>query len=325
MSKPKATPIQIDLVGNLHKWMAFLAVAELRSLTRAALHLDSNQSMLSRQINALERECNARLFVRTGRGVELSDVGQRIFPQVKSLLAEAERLEVEIRGEARLPSGQVTLGLLPSLTQPLIGELYSRLHKRFPDIRLRVLEGSNGQVEEWLADARVDVAILYRYGPTLPETEVALARVDSYLVGRVGDSRTAGQQVPFRALDGLPFVLPGPPNGLRHALDALARREHIILEAALEVDSLPLFKSLVAEQNLYTVLPLHAVWKEVQARVLQAALIVDPPLQRTVAMAEARNKGPNQSVRTVVGLVTALFREFADQGLWLPSPLAAAA
>ena len=50
------------------------------------MFLDSNQSLLSRQLNALERECGARLFNRTGRGVELSDVGQRIFPQVKALV-----------------------------------------------------------------------------------------------------------------------------------------------------------------------------------------------------------------------------------------------
>ena len=38
-------------------------------------------------------------------------------------------------------------------------------------LSLKVLEGSSGQVEEWLADARVDIAILYRYGPTLAEGE----------------------------------------------------------------------------------------------------------------------------------------------------------
>ncbi|MFC3216844.1 LysR family transcriptional regulator [Comamonas sp. JC664] len=43
-----------------------MAIAELGSLTRAALFLDSNQSLLSRQLNALERDCGARLFNRTG-------------------------------------------------------------------------------------------------------------------------------------------------------------------------------------------------------------------------------------------------------------------
>ncbi len=95
MNTPKATDFHIELAADLHKWRAFVAIGELGSLTRAALFLDSNQSLLSRQLNALERECGARLFNRTGRGVELSEVGARLFPQVKALLADAEKLDQE--------------------------------------------------------------------------------------------------------------------------------------------------------------------------------------------------------------------------------------
>jgi hypothetical protein len=66
MQSSKATNLQLDLTSDLTKWRAFLAIAELGSLTRAALFLNSNQSLLSRHLNALERECNARLFNRTG-------------------------------------------------------------------------------------------------------------------------------------------------------------------------------------------------------------------------------------------------------------------
>ena len=68
MHPPKATDYNIEIAADLHKWRAFVAIGELGSLTRAALFLDSNQSLLSRQLNALERECGARLFNRTGRG-----------------------------------------------------------------------------------------------------------------------------------------------------------------------------------------------------------------------------------------------------------------
>ncbi|HSV34295.1 MAG TPA: LysR substrate-binding domain-containing protein [Ramlibacter sp.] len=322
MQTPKATGIQLDITANLHKWRGFLAVAELGSLTRAALHLDSNQSMLSRQINALERECGARLFVRTGRGVELSDVGQRIFPHVKALLSDAESLELEIRGEARLPSGQVTIGLLPSTAHPLIGDLFRQVRQRFPDIHLKILEGSSGQVEEWLTDARVDIAILYRYGASLPPMEQALAHVESYLIAAPGDALTQAPQVPFAALNGLPFILPSAPNGLRNALDAQARREKVSIAPVIEADSLPLMRSIVAQERFYTVLPLHAVWTEVAQGRLQAAKVVDPPLQRVISMAHARTKGPNKAVSVVSGLIVSIMDELAAQGMWQPRPIA---
>lgn len=319
MHPPKATDFNIEIAADLHKWRAFLAIGELGSLTRAALFLDSNQSLLSRQLNALERECGARLFNRTGRGVELSEVGARLFPRVKALLSDAEQLEKEIRGEAREPVGRVTLGFLPSIAQPLVGRLFSQMRSRYPGVSLKILEGSSGQVEEWLADTRVDIAILYRYGPTLPDTEQSLAVVDSYLIGPPADQRTSASNVPFTAMHELPFILPSAPNGLRTALDTVAKQQHITLAPAVEADSLPLQKLLVATERLYTVLPLHAVWSEVADGRLQASRITDPPFQRTVAMAFSKSKGPARAVTAVTSLIVEIVDEMARAGMWRPS------
>jgi len=321
MQPSKASDFKIDIAADLHKWRAFVAIGELGSLTRAALFLDSNQSLLSRQLNALERECGARLFNRTGRGVELSEVGQRLFPQVKALLSDAEKLENDIRGEAREPTGRVTLGLLPSIAQPLVGRLFTEIRKRHPAVSLKVLEGSSGQVEEWLADARVDIAVLYRYGPSLPEMEQSLAVVDSYLIGAAGDKTTAAAEVGFGALHELPFILPSVPNGLRTALDAMARQQRITLAPVIEADSLPLQKSLVATERLYTVLPIHAVWNEVAEGRLQASKIIDPPFQRTVAMATSKSKGPARAVSAVASQIVDIVDDMARAGMWRPTDL----
>ncbi|MDZ5456839.1 LysR family transcriptional regulator [Azohydromonas lata] len=320
MQTPKATDFKLDITADLNKWRAFVAIGELGSLTRAALFLDSNQSLLSRQLNALERECGSRLFNRTGRGVELSEVGERLFPQVKALLEGAEQLEVEIRGEVREPTGRVTVGSLPSIAHPLVGRLFSDLRERHPAVKLKILEGSSGQVEEWLSDARVDIAILYRYSSTLSEHEQALATVDSFLIGAKGDRLTLRPELPFSQLDGLPFVLPSVPNGLRTALDAFARQERISLTPVIEADSLPLQKLLVAQERLYTVLPLHAVWTEMAEGRLQASKITSPPMQRIVAMAMAKSKGPPRAVSAVASRIIDIVADMAQKGMWHSGP-----
>ncbi|MFM1855529.1 MAG: hypothetical protein RLZ83_838 [Pseudomonadota bacterium] len=316
MQTLRATEFRLELVADLHKWRAFVAIAELGSLTRAALFLDSNQSLLSRQLNALERECGGRLFNRTGRGVELSEFGARLFPQVQALLADALALEDEVRGGAGEPTGRVTLGVLPSIGNPLVGRLFSVLRTRFPAVGLKVLEGSSGQVEEWLAEGRVDVAILYRYSSTLSDHEHALASVESYLIGPPGDDLTSQPEVPFESLNGLPFILPSAPNGLRTALDAVARHKRISLAPVIEADSLPLQKSLAAHDGLYTVLPLHAVWPEVEEGRLQASRILDPVIQRTVSMAFAKSKGPPRAVSAVARQIVAIVEAMAHDGMW---------
>ena len=153
MYRAKASDFRLDITADLQKWRSFVAIGELGSLTRAALFLDSSQSFLSRQINALERECGARLFTRTGRGVELSETGLRLFPQVKELLERARSLEQDIRADLHEPVGTVTIASLPSIGTILIGRLFERIHTLHPGVSLKVLEGSSGQVEEWLTEA----------------------------------------------------------------------------------------------------------------------------------------------------------------------------
>ena len=223
MQSSKATQIRLDLTSDLQKWRAFLAIAELGSLTRAALFLDSNQSLLSRHLNALERECNARLFNRTGRGVTLSDVGQRIFPHGQGA---AGRCRAARAGDPRrgARAGRARDHRLAALDHQPDRRPAVQAAARAASfgVQLKILEGSSGQVEEWLADARVDIAILYRYGNAQPEQEQALATVDSYLIGaaRRPPDFAAARSAPSAALHELPFILPGAPNGLRTALDA---------------------------------------------------------------------------------------------------------
>lgn len=316
MAVKKFAPVKLALTTDLQRWRDFLAIAEFGSLTRAALFLDVNQSLLSRHLNALERDCGARLFNRTGRGVELSDIGTRLLPFVRTLLDSAEQLEQEIGGDSPEPVGRVVLGSLPSITNSFAGKLYKQIRAHFPGIQLKILEGSSGQVEEWLADGRVDVAILYRYGRSLAEHEQPLCTVQSYLIGRSGDRFTKKHEVAFDQLDGLPFILPSAPNGLRTALDALARQHRITLEPVIEADSLPLMRSVVAEEGLYTVLPLHAVWSDVEEGRLQASRIVSPAVQRIVSMTLARSKGPAKAILAVTALIEQAVAAEAVRGMW---------
>ena len=86
----------------------------LTSLSRASAALDLPPSVVSRHIAQLETESGSRLFRRTGRGVVLTELGERIYPRVKALIREGEQLADDIRTSRGVPMGEVRLGLLPS-------------------------------------------------------------------------------------------------------------------------------------------------------------------------------------------------------------------
>ena len=86
----------------------------------------------------------------------------------------------------------------------------------------------------------------------------------------------------------------------------------------IEADSLPLMKSLVSHERLYAVLPLHAVWQEVEDGKLQAARLVNPPIQRTVAMVMGRSKVQSNAVKVLAREIIRTVNEMALEGMWRP-------
>src|SRR4051795_11793939 len=101
----------------------------------------TSQPHISRQISELERECGGRLFQRTGRGVVLTELGQRIAPKVRAWMASTEQLADEVRASAGTPIGKVRIGSLPSTAHPLLSTLHKRLKQQYPLIQLAVREG----------------------------------------------------------------------------------------------------------------------------------------------------------------------------------------
>lgn len=293
---------------NLHRLHIFATVAKAGSLKAAAYQLAMPQPSVSRQIARLEDECNGRLFERTGRGMKLTELGERILVQVERILAESEALTDQIVASGGLPFGDVRIGILPSLSLSLALPLFFEVKERFPGIRLQFFEGSAGQIDQWLLSGHLDIGLPYRYGASDPSAGESLIRVDSCLIGPAGDAVTQYTTVPFVRLDGLPLVLPSAPSGIRHTLDRLARKHDISLNIVIEADSTQLQASITAHGGTYTVLPRFAVTSGLRSGQLQAADIVEPTIERNIVLAMTSAHTLSYAARSVVKILRRIAR-----------------
>lgn len=296
---------------DLETLKLFAEVAQQGSLTKASISLSSLPSSLSRKISALERECGGRLLHRTGRGVTLTELGEQILPRIKELLLGLENLSQEIHAMAGVPTGQVRIGMLASMTHPLVNRLFKELRAKHPDVRLHVFGGSNGKLDEWLVDGHIDIAVMFRYGKAGFDNEEALGIVDTYLVGPVNDAVTRHPTVEFSRLDKLPLILPGPPNGLRIVLDQLAKKHGVRLSVVMEANSLPIQSDIVADGGGYTVLAGYAAARGVEAGLLQASRIVNPGIERTVTLGLS-HRPASLATREVARMIRRIVDDMAD-------------
>ncbi|MCL4775005.1 MAG: LysR family transcriptional regulator [Burkholderiaceae bacterium] len=292
---------------DLERLRVFHTVVQQGSLTRAAVSLGLPQPAISRQIARLEHECGGRLFHRTGRGVTLTQLGENLLPKIMSLLREASELSAQLNEGARLPTGEVRLGALPSLHMVLGVPLFFELRKAFPGIRLHIFEGSGGQIDQWLANGFVDLGLPYRYARTHQADVDPLVEISSYVIGRPGDELTAAPTVRFAALDGQPLVLPGEPSGVRLTLDQMARHAGITLNVVLEADSTQIQKAVPRLGGAYAVLPAHAVTEETQSGTLQLSRIVEPEFNRSIVLGMTAARPPSRATREVARLIREIF------------------
>lgn len=284
---------------DLNQVRLALYIATHGSLTQAALALGIEQSVISRQLSALEREYGERLFHRTGRGMAPTEFGTAILPRLRWLLEQADRIDNEIKEEAGIVSGDVRIGFLPALSSRLICRLVPLVQERYERIKLHFFEGSNGQLQEWLANGTIDLAMLYRYCNLEQTTERVLGSNNAHLIGPAGAPLLQGGTVSLRELDGIPLVLPNTPNSLRSVLGEEARKLGIVLNVIAEADSIVIQKSLVRAGQAYAVLGAIAVDAD-EAGSLQSAQIVEPVIRRSAVLATTTRRPLTAAMRAML-------------------------
>ena len=289
------------------RWLVFLRVVAVGSLSKAAAALDMPQSMVSRHIAQLEQQCGERLFRRTGRGVVLTEVGELLLPRIGELAAGAERLADDIRSVRGQPVGEVMVGLLPSAVGRVAGPLFAAVRAQMPGVRLHLSEGASAQLDEHLREGRLDMAVVLREDDDRASDEDLLARVALHVVGPAGDPLLAHGEFPFAALAGLPLVVPGRPHLLRARLDRLVAEHALPLNVAVEVDSVRLQYEVAAVGGGYAIAAAPPAGLD---RRLAAARIVSPELERHVVLAVSPRRPHTRASREVRRLICRLAPSF---------------
>ncbi|SIT45632.1 conserved hypothetical protein [Paraburkholderia piptadeniae] len=249
------------------------------------------------------------MFLRTGRGLTLSELGHRIHTHVKQVFEDVEALSREVASLKGVASGEVCIAALPSLFSSVVIPLFTHLQEAHPGIRLKVLESSAGQIDRWLINGNIDIGLTYRYGENRQRNSDGdrLARVGSFLVGLPNDPRLKSSTIRFADLDGLPLVLPSSPSEVRDLYDHLTRQAGILLNVAMEADSAQIQKAAAMQGSAYTILPLHSVAQELKQGLLQATRIVEPQINRDISLVATSARPVSHATREVIRCIRTTF------------------
>ncbi|WP_438391819.1 LysR family transcriptional regulator [Caballeronia sp. DA-9] len=294
----------------------FVRVAEQGSLSKASLQYDVGPSAISRQLASLEAECQGRLLHRTGRGVRLTELGERLLPRARAVLDEMQALQEEISAAANICRGTVHIGCVPSVAAEVITEVVRVAREQYPQVMIHAASALSGQVEQWLAEGSIDLGFVMRKGIGKDEGEDPLAVVKMCLVGPAGDRLTLTKELDFKVLDGLPLLQPSAPSPYRASIAQTARQLGVKLNVVAEVDSLQLTKELVAARVGYALLSISAILPELKDGRLSATYIVNPEIVGSVYLMTSKVKTASLAGREVSRLIRHVARRLSEAGTW---------
>jgi DNA-binding transcriptional LysR family regulator len=230
---------------------SFLTVVDEGGFTAASHRLGMTQPAVSRAVATLERELGLPLLVRGNGGLSLTDAGSCALPHVREALRHLILLRTEVATLAGEVTGTLSLASLPSVTGTLVAPQLRIFTDRHPAVTIRLLEGSEQEVRDWLDQGAAEVGVV-----SLPVRGLDSAVLgDQDMVAVLpADNRLAGwNQVDYVELAKEPFIR--STGGCAEVFMPVARRVGVDFDVAFEAREMSAVLEIVRADLGVSILP----------------------------------------------------------------------
>jgi DNA-binding transcriptional LysR family regulator len=289
---------------NLDQLRTLIAVAKLGSFSAAGRELNLTQPAISLQIRELEERIGLKLLDRVGKQTRPTTAGRDLIERAERIMAEADGALAAMRGHKEGHAGRVHLGTGPTALAYILPPVLQRLREKHPDIELVVTTGTTGEITERVLAGGMDLGLT-----ALPvnevEFDVVRVRNDPMVaIFAIGDSNIPPVVTPSD-IAARPLILEyhrGKQIGLGRAW---LRAGGVEVNPALQFNGIEAIKDAVAAGLGAAIVPAPAL-SGGNAKDKIAARPLDPPLVRTLALIQRRDKPDDPALRVVRNMLLTL-------------------
>jgi LysR family nitrogen assimilation transcriptional regulator len=262
----------------LRQIRAVIAVCEEGSFTRAAQRENATQSGISQHVAAVERSLGVTLFERSSAGVKPTPAGLRYYKRCVEAIGQIDSANEEVRGFASRVTGDLRIGLIPTLTRAALAPTLEQFVLRYPDVRLHIVEGYSGVLTEMVLADDLDFAVV-------PTTEGRVG-LKSRLIVRDREMLVSGPQrglaplEPVRLKDCGPLkvILPSRSNVRRRNIEVYFQTHGVEVTDMIEMDAMIGTLEFVARTDWVAILSGLICINDIGKSERVINPIYDPPL-----------------------------------------------
>jgi len=287
------------------QWQALIAAVDTGSISLAARRLGVHQPSVTRAVRDLETLCGKRLFDRSHHGITPTREARDLARHAGLALAELQQGLEAFRESHGQVDGRILVGSLPLARSALVPTAITRLLTRYPEVRLRVVDGPYPELLHELRSGRLDFIVgALRLPPPADIRQETLFTDSLSLVVRPGHPLCGKERLAAADLASLDWVLPpdGTPGRLLfetfYRSVGLGQPRHVI-----ECSSLVAVRGLLLQSDRAALLSRAQVGFEVESG--QLAVLGDPlpHTARPIGLALRADWRPTQAQSAFIDLL----------------------
>ena len=221
---------------NLELYKTFYVVAKYKHMTKASEELHVSQPAISQAIKKLEEELGGALFVRSNKGMDLTEEGEMFYSYVSGALKLINDAENEFGSFKRLTKGELKIGCSSSLTKLVLLQALKEFHQDYPGIKINVVNELTSNLISDLKLGKLDFVIFNE--SNIKEEGLELRKLKELKMGFVYNPKYFEDKiVNIEDLNYYPLILQKEASNTRKFLDNLLLAKGIRLVPKMEVVS----------------------------------------------------------------------------------------
>jgi DNA-binding transcriptional LysR family regulator len=279
----------MSILPSIRQLEIFVAVARLRSFSRAADLTHMSQSALSQSVLQTERLLGAKLFERTKRNVRLAPAGQILLPRAQRLLANLETAVAETRSNADPRKGKIRIACLSLIATRVLPEAIRIFRTRYPEASILVRDDYADRVVEFLKDGGADIAVSSFEKPDAAIAFRPIFEEQFYFICPLRHPLAAKKHIVWGDLAGVDFVGMPQLSGIRTAVERARIDAGIFQDTIYQVGRVTSVVEIVAQGGGVSVVPALALINRGLRQKIHFRLMTNPQVRRTVGLMKLRD------------------------------------
>ena len=229
---------------DLELYRVFYTVAKYNHMTKASEELHISQPAISQSVKKLENQLGGVLFLRSNKGMELTEEGKMFYEYVKGALELINNAENEFTSFKDLSKGEIKIGCSTTLTKLVLMNTLKEFHLAYPNININITNDLTSNLIKDLKVGKLDF-VIFNEG-NVKEKNLNLEKIVELRQGFIYNPEFYNDNVNcFEDLNKFPLILQKEESNSRKLLDYVCLKNSVKLIPKMEVVSQELITEFV--------------------------------------------------------------------------------